>query len=83
MNAGVWLSARMTRASSSDTSGLPPECCLQSVQHVFHAWYELNVTNRYDHGDITTHNHVCDASVDMDPHCLALVDEDLLEQEPF
>ena len=68
----------MTCASSSDASGSPPECYLQSSRYAFRTRGESEVTNRYDRGYVSTYDHVRDASVDMNPHWPVLVDEDLL-----
>jgi len=41
------------------------------------------MTNRYDRGDVTAHDHVRDASVDMNSHWPVFVDEYLFEEYPF
>ena len=80
MNTGVWLSARITRASPSEASGLPPECYLKLIRDVFRTQDESKATNHYGQSDISAHDSVCDAWVDIDPHGLVLVDEDLFEE---
>lgn len=83
MNAGVWLSARMTRASSSETSGSPPACYPWSIQYAFPTQRDLNMTNSNDRGDVTAYDHVRDGSVDMDTHWPVFVDENLFEKDSF
>lgn len=44
---------------------------------------ESRVSNRYGRGDVSPHDHVRDAWVDVNPHRSVFVDEDLIEEYPF
>ena len=53
---------------------------MKLIRDAFRTQDESKTTNHYGQSDISAHDRIRDAWVDIDPHGLVLVDEDLFEE---